>query len=524
MFMLYGVPKRHAVFRSFVCYNFIYSMEIDHFGEKALHLIKTKKSAFWEAERDRRSLFLFHEAARRVPAYKDFLRKHRIDHEKVKTFKDFQVVPPVNKKNYLRQYPPEKLLWDGALKNPLVWTATSGSTGEPFYFPRRRALDEQYSVIVENYLRSSSHGMESPTLVIVGFGMGVWIGGLITYKAFEIAAERLNQPISIITPGINKPEIFNALRKLAPRFKQTVLIGYPPFVKDILDEAAEQRINIRNLNLRLFFAAEAFTESFRDHLVLKGNIKSPYRDTLNIYGTADIGAMAFESPLSIMIRRNSLKDERLFEMIFSKIGKTPTLAQYDPTFVSFEAVNEEILLTGDNALPLIRYAVGDNGGVISMRDMVRRCAIYDFNLIREARKLNLPTSELPFVYVYERSDFSTKLYGAIIYPEHIKEGLGHLSLQPFITGKFSMMTRFDEQHNEYLEVNIEMKRGIQASGQLAKRVQAAVIESLLKRNAEYHNNYRSIPHRMTPKIKLWKHEDAHYFKPGIKQKWVVKNK
>jgi phenylacetate-CoA ligase len=59
--------------------------------------------------------------------------------------------------------------------------------------------------------------------VIVGFGMGVWIGGLITYKAFEIAAKRLGHPVSIITPGINKQEIFHALRELAPQFKETII-------------------------------------------------------------------------------------------------------------------------------------------------------------------------------------------------------------------------------------------------------------------------------------------------------------
>jgi len=36
----------------------------------------------------------------------------------------------MTKKDYLRQYPLEKLCWDGSLKKSLVFTATSGSTGE----------------------------------------------------------------------------------------------------------------------------------------------------------------------------------------------------------------------------------------------------------------------------------------------------------------------------------------------------------------------------------------------------------
>src|SRR3989338_1332142 len=198
----------------------------------ALRLISEKKDDFWSHERERRPLELFRLASRRVPAYKDFLRRNKIAPEKIKTFKDFQFVPPVSKKNYLREYPIEKLCWDGSLKKPLVWTSTSGSTGEPFYFPRGERLDWQASLMHEAFLNNSSLGAEGPTLVIIGFGMGVWIGGLITYEAFEMASRASGHEISILTTGINKAEIMKALKKLSPRFKQTILVGYPPFIKD----------------------------------------------------------------------------------------------------------------------------------------------------------------------------------------------------------------------------------------------------------------------------------------------------
>lgn len=78
-----------------------------------LKYIRTKKENFWIREGERRALKLFHLAARRVPAYKDFLRKNRVAPDKIKTYKDFQLVPTVSKKNYLREYPLEKLCWDG---------------------------------------------------------------------------------------------------------------------------------------------------------------------------------------------------------------------------------------------------------------------------------------------------------------------------------------------------------------------------------------------------------------------------
>lgn len=500
-----------------------YKDQKQHSAEQIMKLLSEKKSDFWVEEGRKRSLALFHEAAQRVPAYKDFLKKHKVDPKTIKTWEDFQRVPIMSKKNYLRQYPLEKLCWDGHLKKPMVFTSTSGSTGEPFYFPRQQQLDWQYSFIIESFLRSSSYGKDGPTLVIVGFGMGVWIGGLITYKAFEIAAQRMNHPLSIITPGINKGEIFSALRKLAPQFKQTIIVGYPPFVKDIIDEAPGEGVDLKKINTRLFFAAESFTEKFREYLGKKSKIKNPYLDTINIYGSADIGAMAYETSISILVKEIALKNKKLFEDCFSQITKTPTLAQYNPLFINFEAPEGEIVLTGDNAVPLIRYAIGDQGGVIGFHELVEKTKNNSCNLSKEASRVGIKTPpRLPFVYIYERSDFSTKLYGAIIYPEHLKKALQEDSLIEFVTGKLTAQTKTNKKHDQYLEVNIELKSGIKETPFLKQKVQHVIIKELLEENAEYRNNYSMIPEKVTPYVVFWPHEHPLYFRPGTKQKWVKK--
>ncbi len=494
-------------------------------ADKILRFVRTKGDAFWSHERESRTIKLFRAAASRVPAYKDFLKKHRVNPAKIKTFKDFELLPITDKKTYLRAYPLEKLSWEGNINKPVVFTSTSGSTGEPFYFPREQKLDWQYSILAEEFLNNSSYGTGGPTLVIVGFGMGVWIGGLITYKAFEIAAERSGLPVSIITPGINKPEIFHALKNLAPHYRETILIGYPPFIKDIIDEAPERGINLRRLNLRLLFAAEAFNEKFRDYVVKNGGVRNPVLDTLNIYGTADIGAMAYETPTSILVRRLALKNQKVFREIFSDIHKTPTLAQYNPFFMTFEAAGEDILLTGDNTIPLIRYAIGDHGGVMNFSELEEKLKSNGVDLKKEARKIGADKSisEIPFVYVYERKDLSTKLYGAIIYPEHIREAIQHDKLEKFVTGKFTIMTKYNKKQNQFMEVHIELKPKVQSSKYLRKLCHDLVVDSLLLKNAEYRNNYSSVPHKVRPRVFFWPHEHNLHFKPGIKQKWVKKS-
>ncbi len=460
-----------------------------------------------------------------MPGYKDFLKKNKVNADKIKTWTDFQSVPPVSKQNYLRQYPLGQLCFDGKLDNKaLVFTATSGSTGPPFYFPRDEVLDGQYSVYLENFINNiSEKKRRKSTLVIDAFGMGVWIGGLITYQAWRMLALR-GYPITIITPGINKKEIFDAFNNLAGHFEQVVFCGYPPFVKDIIDEGEEVHgINWKKMNIKFLFAAEAFSETYRNYLIQKTGIKNVYRDMANVYGSADLGAMAIETPISILARRLAVDDDALFKILFNGANKIPTLAQFNPGFINFEASEGSILCTGYNALPLVRYAIGDHCGVLSVRELERVFKNAGVDFFKECRKAKIESTikRWPFVYVYERADFSTKLFGAIIYPEHVKRALEHESLQKFVTGKFSMYTEVDKNQNQYLQIHLEMRHGVRESRELAKRSLRLIVESLNKNNAEYKNNYEMIKEKVTPKLSFWTYEHQNYFKPGTKQKYII---
>ncbi len=491
--------------------------------EQIIRFIRTKKESFWIREREKRALQLFQRAAREVPAYKDFLKKHRVNPVKIRTFSDFQSVPPTSKKDYLKQYSLEKLCWGGTLKKSLVFTSTSGSTGEPFYFARSYNVDWQASVEHELFFRNNPMSIEGPTLVVVCFGMGIWIGGIITYQSFEIMRER-GYPISIITPGINKQEIFKVLKRLSGYFKQTILVGYAPFLKDIIDEAPQNGINFKRLNTRFIFAAEAFTEKFRTYMTRKAGVRHDLLDTMNIYGTADIGAMAFESPLSILVRKFAMRKPRLFANLFHQIQRTPTLAQYIPSFIAFEESKNELLLTGYNEIPLIRYAIGDHGGVFSFREIVKKCSDHGVELLREARRAGIGGAvyQLPFVYVYERVDLATTLYGLQIYPETIREILIDEPMNKFLTGKLTLITKFDENQNQYLEINLEIRKGKKITSKLKKITLAQIVTNLRLKNSEFRELSNYLGERAYPQLVFWPLEHSLHFKPGIKQKWVKK--
>ena len=164
--------------------------------------------------------------------------------------------------------------------------------------------------------------------------MGVWIGGVFTFSALREVAN-MGYPLSVMTPGINKLEVIRAIKNIGHEFDQIIIGSYAPFLKDILDDGVEAGIDWNKLPVKFVFSAEAFSEEFRDYLAEKTSI-DPLTDTLNHYGTVDLGTMAHETPYAIMIRRLAYKNKKLFVELFGQDARTPTLAQYDPRLFYFE--------------------------------------------------------------------------------------------------------------------------------------------------------------------------------------------
>ncbi len=470
-----------------------------------------------------RAFKLFQDAKKEVPAYGDFLKTRKINQDSIINRKDFHKIPITSKKNYLQQYNLKDLVRNGDLNSPLIFCSTSGSTGTPFYFPRNEKLSWQYSWLIQDYLQQASNPGKGPVLVIIAFGMGVWIGGVVTLRAFEIATQRMNYPASILPVGYNKTEVLKALRQLAPQFEQTILVGYPPFVKEIIDDAVMEQIDLQKLRIRLLFAAEAFTETYRNYICKKTKA-NPLLDTLNIYGTADIGAMAYESPVSILIRRIATKNPLLFKDIFGQIEKTPTLTQYNPRFVDFEEVDNEIILTGDSTIPLIRYAIGDHGGVVKFSKMSRIFKKNGLSLENEIKKAGIKHTirQYPFVYVYERTDLSVTIHGINIYPEFIKEGLLTPELTSYLTEKFTVLSKFTKSQNQYLEINLELQTGVQLQPHIKNLSKKVIRQKLIEKSSEFAEISKSQKSSSLIKLVFWPAGHEKYFAPGVKQKWVLK--
>lgn len=476
-----------------------------------LYEYKTTTEKEWLDRGSKMSLGLQQAMLQRVPAFNDFVHKNG--------------TKLISKENYLKVYERKELCWDGIFAGK-SWrvSATSGSSGVPYYFPRQTLQDEYYAITAEAYMVQNFAIDKKSTLYINAFPMGVWIGGVFTYDAVTRVAAK-GYSLSVITPGINKPEVIKAVQNLGADFDQIIIGAYAPFLKDILDDGEAAGVNWSGYNLKFVFSAEAFSEDFRDFVQKKVGLNDIYRDTLNHYGTVDLGTMAHETPLTVLVRRLAAKNQKIYNELFNEAEKTPTLAQFDPTLFYFESEHGNVICSSYSGLPLYKYDLKDHGGVLTRDKIDDVFSKNGIDLGKEIENAGISDTiwNLPFVYVYERSDFSVSFFAFQIYPETIRKALLKDDLPHFVTGKCTMQVDYDSEGAQQLTIHVELGGTQQPSEQLKQRVQAEIVQQLLSENSEYRKTTEENGvERMTPKVVLWPYEDPTYFRSGGKQKWVTK--
>lgn len=482
----------------------------------------------WLMAGQQRALTLFHAAARRVPAYRDFLKKNKIKPESIQTFNDYKKIPWIDKKNYLELYSLEELSWDGILTSNQMISLSSGSSGTPFYWPRGILLELEATYIHEIFLRHIFRCDRYRTLFINAFSMGMYVAGPLTLNALLRVAQK-GYPITIITPGLEIRDAIRAIKDLVPEFEQIVLAGYPPFVKDIIDEGQRQGMDWKKKRVRFLLAGEGFNESWRDYVATLVNQKETlYNDFINIYGTADAGLIGHETPTSITLRRLAAQQPTaITDLVINKNNdRLPTFVQYYPTSKYFEALDNELIITASAGVPLVRYNIHDFGGVFTLSETLNRLGMTLMDFQKEFGMHHATTQpwHLPFVYLYGKSDQTVTLYGLNIYPENIKSALEDKSIREQVTGRFTMSTEYKRRsRNQYLLINIELSQGVYENRKLSKKINETIVKKLRLINFEYNKLYISVGSRKSrPVVKLYSYQDNETIKRGIKHSWVKK--
>lgn len=460
-------------------------------------------------------LALFHQVVATVPAYRTFLQTQGIDPTCIRTLADFQTLPLTTKENYLRQYALSQLCRAGEATSCDMVAVSSGSTGQPSFWLRSLRDELQIATRFEQIFYDSFAADRRRTLAVICFALGTWVGGMYTANCCRHLANK-GYPITVVTPGNHKAEILRVVQALAADFEQVVLLGYPPFLKDVIDEGIAQNIAWQQYNVKWVMAGEVFSEAWRSLVGDRLGSTQICYDSASLYGTADAGVLGNETPLSITIRRWLAEHPKAARSLFGE-SRLPTLVQYDPTSRFFEVQNGTLLFSGDNGMPLIRYHIADNGGILPYKMLLQFLANHGFDPIA-ALSQGRGVHPLPFVYVFGRSHFTVSYFGANIYPENVTVALEQAPIADWVTGKFVMQVKEDGDRNTWLTIAVELAPGMVADSGKQDTIAVAIQQQICRLNSEFANYVPA--NRQMPIVTLHETGEASYFPIGVKHRYT----
>ncbi|MGH8581886.1 MAG: phenylacetate--CoA ligase family protein [Gammaproteobacteria bacterium] len=484
------------------------------FFETPLDTVLTRHLAI---DAQAQALTLFRDVAAQVPAYRRFLAAQGVDPSRVRSAADFHSLPLTAKQNYLADQPLTDLCRDGALETCDMLAVSSGSTGTPTFWPRFLTDELAIATRFEQVFHDSFEADRKRTLALVCFALGTWVGGMYTASCCRWLAAK-GYPITVVTPGNNKDEILRVTERLAPAFDQLVLLGYPPFLKDLIDTGRARGFDWARYRCKLVMAGEVFSEEWRSLVLARLGANDSYRDSASLYGTADAGVLGNETPLSIAIRRFLAARPEAARALFGA-SRLPSLLQYDPLSRYFEVSDGTLLFTGDNGVPLIRYHISDEGGIIGYERMLRCLADWGYDPFADLGPVGgRGPRQLPFVYVFGRSHFVISYFGANIYPENVTVALERPEVCEWVTGKFVMQSLEDTDRDLYLQIVVELAPRERPSEPRREALAQAVRTELMRLNSEFAHYVPA--ERQTPYIELRAAGDPEWFPPGVKHRYT----
>jgi phenylacetate-CoA ligase len=327
-------------------------------------------------------------------------------------------------------------------------------------------------------------------------------------------------PVVTATPGNKIDEILRTVSRLAPQFEQTVLLGYPPFLKEVIDAGLRQNVEWPRFDVKLVMAGEVFSETWRDLVAERVGAADAFRFSASLYGTADAGVLGQETPVSIAVRRFLAERPEAARQLFGD-ARLPTLCQYDPTARYFESLDGSLCFSGWNGVPLVRYHIADRGGILPFEAMMGAMRDLSADPVGAVKDSGGPEPRRqPFVWVFGRTDFTVSFFGANVFPETISLGLEQPEVRAHVTGKFVMEVKEGLAEKPRLAIAVELAAGAAPEDALAQAAATAILAQLRRLNSEFANY---VPAEFqAPLVTLYPQGHPDHFPVGVKHRYSRK--
>lgn len=467
-------------------------------------------------------------ASKQVPAYRKILRDRETSIDGV----SYISAPVLSKDNYFSIHSLQDRSWNGVVDHVSFIHCSSGSTGYPTLWPRTLQAELTVATTFERVFNDAFEAKTTSTLAVVVFPLGSWVGGMFTTVCVNYLAMK-GYKVALVTPGNNMSDILRLIPALAPSFQQTVILGYPPFVKSVIDAGLAAGVPWPSYDLGLVLAGEVYSEEWRALVAHRGGVQRSHQRIVSLYGTADAGVIAAESTLSACIRTWLAAHPQHVQELFGA-ERLPTLCQYDPanrlldrhpedgslvvtclTPAALAAPHIEPAAAGP---PVLKYGIGDAGGILSYEGM--RAFLIERGMDFEAAaQTGSRVRRLPFVWVFGRAFWCVSVYGANVFVENIMSGMEKLDVAELVSGKFVLLVEEDSNLDKQLLVRVECAQSSAPADHIAAAVSESITAELLRLNSEYAHY---VPRdRQAVKVLLHPFGDPKWFPVGVKHRYTI---
>lgn len=423
-----------------------------------------------------RALKAWRRALKQVPAY----RRHQGQDEGAWT----------DKRTYIDQYPLAERCVGGRLPlRQVMIDESSGSTGQPYHWIRSlRERRETHTFI--HYFTNYCYG-EQPLIVVNAFSQGAWATGLNMGEALQRQGIVKNTG-----PDLNK--IFALLQHLGPANDYLVL-GYPPFLKQMVDEARATGFDLATYSLRGLVGGEGMSEGLRQYLL------ETFTCVYSGYGATDLEiGMAGETPLTVALRQRVQQDPELRRCLFGDDSRLPMIFQYNPVshFAEVTAEGELVFTINRPSLvaPRIRYNIHDQGGVLRLDELETKLSAFGLSLESlcpgSSRSL-----KLPILWVFGRKDHTLSVMGANIYPEDLEQALYANPRLAGMTRSFCQGLEDGPQGQVRPLFAFEITQP--SNPVLEAEFRHSILETLRQLNSDFRSAWQEFPDTLVPVVKLY---------------------
>ncbi len=445
----------------------------------------------------------FVKARRSVPAYQNFLKGKGFTRPSFSGMTpNIHEIPFTDKENYVKMYSMDARCVNGKIPTRgVVIDESSGSSGTATNWARGKAERKRNARIIKLGMRNLMG--EEPLFIINAFALGPWATGVNVTMSCVVFSK-------LKSLGPDKIKIENTIKHFGKDHKY-VIMGYPPFLKMLVDNS---EICWNEYNISFVFGGESMSEGMRDYLLQKG-IKKVYSSL----GASDLELnISAENDFTISLRRLLRSNAALREQIIKHPGALPMLFQYNPSDFLIESSDTgELIITicrPDYIAPKIRYNIHDIGHVLQIKELYS--ILQKLNI--DESELAKPSTDLPILLHYGRSDMTVSFFGANISPTDIQEALYNLPELAACVNSFCLDAIEDNDGNKQLVVTFEMQQNKSQAAINLKQTQKEFFEQLTMTNQDFREARKMITNSDQTVIRFYEFAQGPFMDNDIRIK------